>query len=164
MTLFYAICLGDVGYGLVQVLLAVLLIRKYKPAAGTRLFLDLFVQLGVASAVFGLITWSFFGTSPGYTAGGPKILGFLPLFSPTTDFLLIIGVGLAIGVVFQLASIVAGLVNALKHGDVKAAVFDYGAWLVMLAGLQVWAAARFLPGVPRSWAPPGSRSWASGSW
>jgi V/A-type H+-transporting ATPase subunit I len=148
MTLFYAICLGDVGYGLVQVLLAGLLIRKYKPAAGTRLFLDLFVQLGVASAVFGLLTWSFFGTSPGYTPGGPKILGILPLISPTNDFLLIIGVGLAIGVIVQMASIGAGLVNAWKHGDVKAAVFDYGAWLVMLVGLQLWAVTKFLPGVP----------------
>jgi V/A-type H+-transporting ATPase subunit I len=148
MTVFYAMCLGDVGYGLLQVLLAVLLIRKYRPAAGTRLFLDLFVQLGVASAIFGLFTWSFFGTSPGYTPGGPKIVGFLPLISPTNDFLSIIGVGLAIGVVIQMASIGAGLVNALKHDDVKSAIFDYGAWLVMLAGLQVWALTRFLPGVP----------------
>ncbi|MCX7030253.1 MAG: hypothetical protein NTU62_09050 [Spirochaetes bacterium] len=148
MTLFYSICLGDVGYGLVQVLLAVLLKRKYKPAAGTRLFLDLFVQLGIGAACFGLLTWSFFGTSPGYKPGGPKILGILPLISPTNDFLLIIGVGLAVGVLVQMSSIGAGLVNALKNGDVKAAIFDFGAWLAMLFGLQLWAATKFLPGLP----------------
>jgi V/A-type H+-transporting ATPase subunit I len=148
MTLFYAICFGDVGYGIVQMLLALFLIRKYKPAAGTRLFLDLFVQLGIGAACFGLLTWSFFGTSPGYKPGGPKILGFLPLISPTNDFLLIIGLGLAVGIIVQMASIGAGLVNALKHGDVKAAAFDFGAWLVMLFGLQLWAATKFLPGLP----------------
>ena len=118
MTLFYAICFGDVGYGLVQVLLAWCLKRKFRPAEGTRLFLDLFIEMGAAAAVFGLLTWSFFGTSPGYTIGGPKILGFLPLFSPTTDVLVIIGLSLGIGVVVQLASILAGMLNALRVGDV----------------------------------------------
>ncbi|OHD74673.1 MAG: hypothetical protein A2177_04220 [Spirochaetes bacterium RBG_13_68_11] len=148
MTLFYAICFGDVGYGLVQVLLAWGLKRKFKPAEGTRLFLDLFIEMGAAAAVFGLLTWSFFGTSPGYTIGGPKILGLLPLFSPTSDVLVIIGLSLAIGVVVQLASILAGMLNALRVGDVATAVFDFGAWFLMLVGILGWVAAKMLPGIP----------------
>ena len=131
-----------------QVLLAWSLKRKFKPAEGTRLFLDLFIEMGAAAAVFGLLTWSFFGTSPGYAIGGPKILGFLPLFSPTTDVLVIIGLSLAIGVVVQLASILAGMLNALRVGDVAAALFDFGAWFLMLVGILGWVAAKMLPGIP----------------
>jgi V/A-type H+-transporting ATPase subunit I len=148
MTLFYAICFGDVGYGLTQVALAWWLKRKFRPAEGTRLFLNLFIQMGVAAAVFGLLTWSFFGASPFYTTGGQKILGVLPLFSPTTDVLVIIGLSLGIGLVFQLASIVAGMVNAFRVGDVPAAVYDFGAWFLMLVGTLGWVAAKMLPGVP----------------
>jgi V/A-type H+-transporting ATPase subunit I len=148
MTLFYAICFGDVGYGLVQVGLAAWLKRKFRPAEGTRLFLDLFIQMGVAAAIFGLLTWSFFGTSPFYAAGGAKILSFLPLFSPTTDVLVIIGLSLGIGLAFQLASIVAGMLNALRLGDVPAAIFDFGAWFLMLVGTLGWVAAKMLPGIP----------------
>jgi V/A-type H+-transporting ATPase subunit I len=148
MTLFYAICFGDVGYGLVQVLLAWALKRKFRPAQGTRLFLDLFIEMGAAAAVFGLLTWSFFGTSPGYAAGGPKILGFLPLFTPTSDVLVIIGLALGIGVVFQLASLVAGMLAAIRAGDIAAAAFDFGAWFLMLVGILGWVAATMLPGVP----------------
>jgi V/A-type H+-transporting ATPase subunit I len=151
MTLFYAICFGDVGYGLTQVALAWWLKRKFKPAEATRLFLNLFIQMGAAAAVFGLLTWSFFGASPFYAVGGAKILGVLPLFSPTTDVLVIIGLSLGIGLVFQLASIVAGMVNAFRVGDVPAAVFDFGAWFLMLVGTLGWVAAKMLPGVP-AWA------------
>ena len=40
MTLFYAMCLGDAGYGMLQILLTLWLKRKFKPAEGTRLFLN----------------------------------------------------------------------------------------------------------------------------
>ncbi len=104
--------------------------------------------MGAAAAVFGLLTWSFFGTSPFYAAGGPKILGILPLFSPTTDVLVIIGLSLGIGLVFQLASIIAGMLNAVRVGDVPAAIFDFGAWFLMLVGTLGWVAAKMLPGHP----------------
>jgi len=148
MTLFYAMCLGDVGYGGMQVLLAWWLKRKFKPAEGTRLFLSLFMEMGAAAMIFGLMTWSFFGTSPGYVVGGPKILGLLPLFVPTSDFLLVIGIAIAIGVVYQLVSIVSGLYGALRARDLPAAVFDYGAWLVLLVSVLAWSAGVFLPALP----------------
>ena len=148
MTVFYAMCLGDVGYGAVQVLLAWWLKRKFKPAEGTRMFLDLFMEMGAAAMIFGLMTWSFFGISPGYAFGGPKILGFLPLLVPTSEFLLILGIAVAIGVIYQLISIVSGLYAALRAGDLPAAIFDYGAWLVLLVAALVWSAGLFLPALP----------------
>ncbi len=149
MTLFYSICLGDAGYGTLQILLTLWLLRKFKPAEGTRLFLQLFTEMGAGAVIFGVLTWSFFGMSPGYTTGGPKILGFLPLLSPTTDILLIIAVAAVIGTVFQLGSILMGCYASLKNGDVAGAVFDKLAWFVFLVSLLAFLATRLFPDLPR---------------
>ncbi len=150
MTLFYSICLGDAGYGAMQVLITLLLLRKFKPAEGTRLFLQLFTEMGVGAVIFGVLTWSFFGMSPGYTPGSPKILGFLPLLSPTTDILVIIAVGAVIGTVFQLGSILMGCYASLKSGDVAGAIFDKLAWFVFLPSFTVLIVTVLFPDLPRS--------------
>ncbi len=150
MTFFYSMVIGDVGYGTLQVLISVWLKRKFKPGEGTRLFLDLFIEMGVVSIIFGILTWSFFGVSVGYKYGGAKILGFLPIFSPTKDIMVIIGLSIAVGVVFQLISILAGFVNSIKIGDIKAAIFDYLMWFILLFAIIAWATTKAISGVPSS--------------
>ena len=143
MTVFYAIALGDFGYGAMQILLAAWLRRKFRSVGETRLFLTMFVYMGVASLVVGVLTWSFFGLSPGATEES-KFLGFLPLISPTRDIILLIGISVGIGIVFQLASITAGFVNLLKRGDRTSAVCDNLAWLVLLIGGLLLVGGMFL--------------------
>lgn len=133
MTVFYAIALGDFGYGVLQILLAAWLRKRFRSVGETRLFLTMFVYMGVATLVVGVLTWSFFGFSPGATAES-KFLGFLPLVSPTRDIIPLIGISVGIGIVFQLASITAGFVNLLKRGDRTSAVCDNLAWLALLIG------------------------------
>ena len=132
MTVFYAIALGDFGYGVLQILLASWLRRRFQSAGETRLFLTMFVYTGVATLVVGVLTWSFFGFSPG--AGGGKFLGFLPLVDPKVNIVPLIGIAVGVGIVFQLASITAGFVNLLKRGDRAGAICDNLAWLVLLVG------------------------------
>ncbi len=150
MTFFYSMVIGDVGYGSLQVLISVWLKRKFKPGEGTRLFLDLFIEMGVVSIIFGILTWSFFGVSVGYKYGGAKILGFLPIFSPTKDIMVIIGLSIAVGVVFQLISILAGFVNSIKIGDIKAAIFDYLMWFILLFSIIGWATTKAISTIPSS--------------
>ena len=133
MTVFYAIALGDFGYGVLQILLAAWLRRRFKSVGETRLFLTMFVYLGVATLVVGVLTWSFFGFSPG-ASDESRFLGLLPLVSSTKDIILLIGISVGVGIVFQLASITAGFVNLLKRGDWKSAVCDNLAWLALLIG------------------------------
>lgn len=147
MTIFYAICLGDAGYGVLQVVLAWLLKRKFRPAIGTRKFLDMFMIMGVAGTLFGILTWTFFGVNPGYTAGGAKLLGFLPLVVPTTDILLILGIAIGIGVVFQLIAIGVGFFNNLRRGDVAAAIGDNLSWFLLLLGGPLAGAAFLVSGL-----------------
>ena len=133
MTVFYAIALGDFGYGVLQILLAAWLRKRFQSVGETRLFLTMFVYMGVATLVVGVLTWSFFGFSPGATEES-RFLGFLPLVSPTRDIIPLIGIAVGVGIVFQLASIAAGFVNLLKRGDAKSAICDNLAWLVLLIG------------------------------
>lgn len=133
MTVFYAIALGDFGYGVLQILLASWLRRRFQSAGETRLFLTMFVYTGVATLVVGVLTWSFFGFSPG-AGGGGKFLGFLPLVDPKVNIVPLIGIAVGVGIIFQLASITAGFVNLLKRGDRAGAICDNLAWLVLLVG------------------------------
>ncbi len=143
MTLFYALALGDAGYGLLQVLLCLWLMRRYESAGETRLFLHMFVITGIASIVVGVLTWSFFGASPGYDAeAGTTVLGVLPLISPTRDIVPLMAFCIGVGVVFQLASIVAGLINVWKSGQRRDAVLEQGSWLALLVALLLWIAVK----------------------
>ncbi len=149
MNLYYAICLGDAGYGACQIFITWWLNRKFKPAEGTRLFLKMFQIMGYFTVIFGVLTWSIFGFSPGYTVGGPKILGFLPLFVPANDILLIIGISAAIGAVFQLSSILLSFFASLKSGDRVGAYLDRLAWFVMLTSGIVMLGSKVL-GLPQA--------------
>ena len=133
MTVFYAIALGDFGYGVLQILLAAWLRKRFRSAGETRLFLTMFVYMGVATLVVGVLTWSFFGISPGVSEAS-KFLGILPLVNPTKDIILLIGISVGVGIVFQLSSITAGFVNLLKRGDRTSAICDNLAWLTLLVG------------------------------
>ncbi len=143
MTVFYAIALGDFGYGVLQILLASWLRRRFQSAGETRLFLTMFVYMGWATLAVGVLTWSFFGFSPGAADGG-KFLGVLPLVNPTRDIILLISIAVGVGIFFQLASITAGFINLLKRGDRGAAICDNLAWLVLLSGGLLAVAGMFL--------------------
>ena len=143
MTVFYAFALGDFGYGVLQILLASWLRRRFRSAGETRLFLTMFVYMGVATLVAGVLTWSFFGFTPGAGPEG-KFLGVLPLVNPTQDIILLISIAVGVGIIFQLASILAGFINLLKRGDVAAAVWENLAWLVLLVGGLLAVGGMFL--------------------
>lgn len=140
MTLFYALALGDAGYGLLQVLLCLWLMRRYESAGETRLFLRMFVITGIAAMVAGVLTWSFFGASPGIEGG--KILGILPLITPTEQITELMAFSIGVGVIFQLASIVAGLINVWKSGQRRDALLEQGSWLALLVTLLFWIAVK----------------------
>ncbi|NOY08270.1 MAG: hypothetical protein GXP33_05470 [Spirochaetes bacterium] len=149
MTVFFGICVGDAGYGTLQVLLILFLKRKFKPDPGTRLFLNMFLQMGIMVMIFGTLSWSFFGFSPGYVHGGPKILGILPFFLPTKDIMTVIGLSIVLGVITQLASILAGLINSIKMHDIEAAIFDYLMWFIMLSSITGWVFTKIISSIPK---------------
>jgi V/A-type H+-transporting ATPase subunit I len=127
---------------------------KFKPDSGVRKFLNMFLIMGVVTLVVGILTWSFFGFSPGYEAADPeagiigqKVLGIFPLISPTTQILPMLAISLIVGMFFQLASILAGFVNNLRNSNYLSAYCDNLAWIVLFIASPLALIPVFMPGM-----------------
>ena len=59
--------------------------------------------------------------------------------------LLALGVALVLGVVNQFLSLICLMVRNVREGDVKAAIFDGGFWLLVLPAIVIGAAGLFVP-------------------
>ncbi len=153
--LFYAIMLGDVGYGIIVTALAFIIKNKFKTGGLNALSLILLLS-AVLSVIFGVIYGEFFGF-PIFNVevkgvmehgilgiAGPAIAGFqLPVqrFESVQILLLIT---LAIGIVHILLGLVLGFRNiTIEHG-LKHAIYEKGSWMMILIG-GVAAIAKLMP-------------------
>lgn len=60
--IFFGLCLGDMGYGLVMTIVSILLLAKMKKASSTvRSYMRLVLTLGLSTVVCGSLTGTFFG-------------------------------------------------------------------------------------------------------
>ncbi len=155
--LFYAIMLGDVGYGLVVAALAMFIRNKFKTGGLNTLSLILLFS-AVLSILFGVIYGEFFGF-PIFNvevqgelehgligAAGPAIGGFhLPVhrFESVQSLLLLT---LIIGIFHIMTGLIIGFRNIAIEHDVKHAIFAKGSWMMILIG-GVAAIGKLMPAV-----------------
>ncbi len=155
--LFYAIMLGDVGYGLVVAALAMFIKNKFKTGGLNTLSLILLFS-AVLSILFGVIYGEFFGF-PIFNvevqgelehgiigAAGPAIGGFhIPVhrFDSVQSLLLLT---LVIGIFHILTGLIIGFRNVAIEHDLKHAIFAKGSWMMILIG-GVAAIAKLMPAV-----------------
>ncbi len=153
--LFYAIMLGDVGYGLVVAAIAIVIKNKFKTGGLNALALILLLS-AVLSTLFGVIYGEFFGF-PIFNVevhgelehgligiDGPAIAGFhLPVhrFDSVQSLLLLT---LVIGIFHILTGLIIGFRNIAIEHDLKHAIFAKGSWMMILIG-GVAAIARLMP-------------------
>lgn len=149
--LFFGICFGDVGYGLLLLALGWYLSRKTKPYESVHNFSQLLYFAGFSTAVFGALLGSWFGDL--YDA---KYLGednlllkakeSLMVLDPLKDPVTMLLVALGIGVCNQLYGVVLKMHGAAKNGDWQTVTFDGLFWLITLPGL-VLLVGNFLGGL-----------------
>jgi V/A-type H+-transporting ATPase subunit I len=145
--IFFGICLGDVGYGLVQLILVSWIKKAFKPERGAKELLDLLQVLSFPSILVGLLTWSFFGSQPFLGPDG-KFLGIFPLVNPTGELMKALGIALFIGVFSQMYALVLRMVSGFKTKDYKTAIYDGLFWLVFFASLLAYFGLQLLTGRP----------------
>jgi V/A-type H+-transporting ATPase subunit I len=153
--LFYALMLGDVGYGLIVAGLALVIKNKFKTGGLNSLALILFLS-GVLSVLLGVVYGEFFGfplfnmevkgeMEHGLLGiAGPMISGFhIPVhrFGEVQALLLIT---LIIGIVHILLGLMIGFRNIAIEHDIKHAVYAKGSWMMILIG-GVAAIAKLMP-------------------
>ena len=145
VAIFYSLIFGmimqDVGYGLLLTLGCPLLIRKMNPKKSTKQLLQAFTICGVSTIVFGVLFGGYFGDLPHqlavnfFGADADALNHLALLFNPVennTGFLILT---LAVGGIHMVVGMLIRAYMLAKRGDLFAAIFDVGSWIVLFAGL-----------------------------
>lgn len=142
---FFGMCLGDAGYGLIMIGLFAWFLKKYRkmPRSFSEFF-KLFVLSGVATVIVGTLTGSWFGD----LLDAFSVFSFLrPLknlpviLNPMDDPMIFLALSLALGIFQLLFGLGVAFYDALRRKDYMAAYADAGGWIVFLVGLLVWGIA-----------------------
>jgi len=133
--LFFGMCLGDAGYGLVMIAAMALLIRKMQ--GDTKLLWMLGICSG-AAVVFGALTGGWFGDAvqqfaPAISPLKNRMMLFDPLEKP--ELLLILA--LLLGYIQLMAGLLIAFGHNLRRKDFIAALCDQLTWLVMLNSIVI---------------------------
>jgi len=143
--LFFAMCMGDAGYGILLILIGLLLSRS--KGGGLGKLGPLVTTLGIATFVIGFFLGTFFGISLYNAAWFPESLKGLifhgKIMGYDTQMVLALGIG-----VFHiiLAMVVKGLAYTRAYGF-KSAVSTWG-WVLLIIGGIVIAALSLLKVMP----------------
>jgi V/A-type H+-transporting ATPase subunit I len=140
--IFFGMCLGDAGYGLIMIGFFVWFLRKFKkmPTAFSHFF-KLFVLSGISTVIVGALTGSWFGD----LVDAFGIFSFLRplknapvLLNPMENPMVFLGISLALGVVQLMFGLGIAFYDALRKKNYMGAFADTGGWIVFLVGLLIW--------------------------
>lgn len=126
--LFFGLCFGDGGYGLLVLLVCTILKRKVNP--DFKPYLTLFQYLGLAALIVGICTGSFFGIS----------LVDVPAFSKVKDYFVSSDNLMTFSIVIGLVQIIFGkTVAAFKMKAQKGTKYSIApfAWVFVIASLAL---------------------------
>jgi len=139
----FGLMLGDIGYGVVVIALAILVSRRIK-SQSIRALATVGLYAGVFSIIFGFIFNEFFGAE---LFGHKGLLTFVyeyPAIPRLDNVLTLLVVTLMIGVIMLTFGFVLGFINEYRQHGLKHAVYTKVSWICMLWG-GVLAIALILP-------------------
>lgn len=151
--LFFGICIGDVGYGLMLIAGAYLIKTKLDVAPGVKRFMDLMMMGGVSAIIIGIVTGSYFAID---TDQLPVFLHSLALINPMVDLTLFLLIMIGLGVVQVFFGVLVAAYDAARRGDASSAVNDQLSTILLAAmivvavtvpGASLWAIVLGLGGV-----------------
>ena len=138
--LFYGMMMADMGYGLIMMIAAAVVIKKARPDGATMQYMMPLLGLcGVSTFLWGAATGGFFGDlipqlvqlmNPGSTFALPK------LFDPLDKAVNVLVGALVLGVVQIFTGMAVSMYKQIKAGETMAALCGEGAWFLVfiLAG------------------------------
>jgi len=119
--LFFAICIGDVGYGAMLILGFYLIKTKLDVAPGVKRFSDLMMIGGAGSMVVGVLLGSYFAID---VASLPAPVRALQVLDPLGQLQMFLVVTVIIGLVQVVFGVLVAAYDAARKGDVAGAVGD----------------------------------------
>ncbi len=135
--LFFGMCFGDAGYGLVIASLLLAIMLKKKVTGTLRKFMTILMVGNLVAIIYGAITFSWFGDAitafPFLEPLG--FLGKLQKLNPMDDPMTLLAISLVLGFFQIMVGLVLAMRENLRAGDRVAAFADQGGWIVFLCGL-----------------------------
>lgn len=137
--LFYGIMMADMGYGLLMIIAALVIKFVTKPKRGGKVFVDLLLEGGISTFIFGIVTGGFFGDlvpTLSKLFGHEMGKNFLtdPLLNPMKDVTFILVGAMALGMVHLITGMIVSMVEKCRKGAPLDAVFEEGPWFLILGG------------------------------
>ena len=135
--LFYGIMMADMGYGLVMMLTALVVLKKARPKGTANYLFSLMGLCGISTFVMGALTGGFFGDFLTQLFGiiNPESTFELPyLFNPLNDTIAILIGSLVLGFVQIITGMAISLVKQTREGHFLDALLNEGTWWVIYAG------------------------------
>lgn len=136
--LFFAMCLSDVGYGIILSIVSYYYLRKLTLSEGGKKLLLLLFWGGIATIFVGIITGSYFGLD---TNQLPPLLRQLQIINPIKNPLNVLILSLILGVVQNLTGVAIAMSWKIKNGDYLNALLDDGLWIYFLLCLVLLVGA-----------------------
>ena len=139
--LFFALCLGDVLYGAIQIGICLYFMHKYRHSTGVHNFMMVFVYGGAAAMVAGALTGSWGGDliSATYLGAGNPIARFvsaLTVINPLEaafQFLVVVWI---IGALNQFYGVGLAIYKAARRHDYASIIYDCVGWLLFLPAIS----------------------------
>jgi len=131
---FFGMCIGDVGYGLVLILASLWLRKKLQASETIKGFMLLFIYGGIASMVAGALTGSWFTVE---TKSLPVILRKMIVLEPLKDPVAFLVFCFIFGFIHLLFGIVLEMYDNFRKGRWIEGIFKEGSKLVFLPGIVI---------------------------
>ncbi len=135
---FFGMMMADMAYGIVMIIGALLVLKKAKPAEGTRNFMELVLWCGIATFIVGAMTGGFLGDFIPQLCRliNPESTFEMPaLFSPLNDTVAILVGSLVLGVIQIFTGMGISVYKKFRAGQIAEAVWGEITWWVILLGL-----------------------------
>ena len=134
---FFGLMMADMGYGILMVAAALVVIYKMKPKDGMADFAGLLLLCGISTFLMGALTGGFFGDFIPQLAkiiNPASTLALPALFTPLNDTLAILIGSLVLGLIQILTGMITSVVRKVQAGDVADAIWSEVTWWIILGG------------------------------
>lgn len=141
--LIFGIMMGDVGYGLVMLILFTLFLKLKKPKGTMKNLVTIFALSSFTTIIFGVLTGGFFGL----TVDFGNIVGnwfgqngwSTIIFAPINDPIPMLIFSIAIGIVHIISGLIIKVINEVRKKDILSAFADGVSWIAILVGIVLAA-------------------------
>ncbi len=134
--LFFGMCIGDVGYGVILTLAFWLAMKKLDVSDNARRFFRLFMYCGMATILVGIFTRGYFGIEGDSLPGFLKFPGTLDILNDPIPIMLVCA---ALGLIHISIGVAIEMYDNMRHNSVWLGFCEQGTTLLLWLGIAVMA-------------------------